>query len=707
MNANKDNTNIDKLSCSMIIDSGIITSNNLLPKKPDQWIKDDDVKRCYSCNIKFSMWIRKHHCRSCGRIFCDSCCNERIIIDKKLNNFDKQSRFKKYFDKQLYGNCVRVCCECKKTVEQFRTSRHLDLIFSYLNLNDIRNAGFTCLKWKEIAVKYISEFRYIQYYFPDHIFSKRERNLLWTHRKSFCGHSKLLIQLIKSQHNKINNLMMKEIINIINDQKKIKCKYLYCSRDCHEKISSIEILELLHFDNIHIKQLVANLLGSIDNEELLLYLPTIVIYIKNNIYLEDLLIEKSLLDIKIRYNYYWLLTTYSDNKLTRRYSTPYVNIKNKLISILKTQLREEYNNLINTELFIMSIKNCCENEKEEYIKKNIIRIYDKFKEKGIIYCPINPNFKILKIYYNKITIKDSATRPIYIPMLCIDNNNKKKKIDIIIKKEDVRKDQIILNVINIVDKILKHNNVRRNICTYNVIPISSESGIIEIVRKAETIYNIVNKKKFSLQNYINENNPNKSVKDIQDNFLISVSSYCVITYLLGVGDRHLNNIMITKDGTLFHIDYGYIMGLDPKYRGLTDSMKITPEMINTFGGINSKNYEKFKSHSSEIYNCLRRHISLFIILLSPLVQLSCESNDISRNEMTKIINKEIIKRFIPGMTYKEAEIKVYNIIGNSQGSYSHKLMDKMYYINRESNIFYGLGIFSDYLGSIFSLFYSK
>jgi hypothetical protein len=71
------------------------------------------------------------------------------------------------------------------------------------------------------------------------------------------------------------------------------------------------------------------------------------------------------------------------------------------------------------------------------------------------------------------------------------------------------------------------------------------------------------------------------------------------------------------------------------------------------------------------------------------------------------INKEIIKRFIPGMTYKEAEIKVYNIIGNSQSSYSHKLIDKMYYINRESNVFSGLGKFTDYLSSVFGIFYSK
>uniref|UniRef100_A0A7N6BD79 FYVE-type domain-containing protein n=1 Tax=Anabas testudineus TaxID=64144 RepID=A0A7N6BD79_ANATE len=61
-----------------------------------QWVPDKECPRCMQCDTKFDFIRRKHHCRRCGRCFCDKCCSKKLcaecslVSQKEMEFYDKQ-----------------------------------------------------------------------------------------------------------------------------------------------------------------------------------------------------------------------------------------------------------------------------------------------------------------------------------------------------------------------------------------------------------------------------------------------------------------------------------------------------------------------------------------------------------------------------------------------------------------------------------------
>ncbi len=101
------------------------------------------------------------------------------------------------------------------------------------------------------------------------------------------------------------------------------------------------------------------------------------------------------------------------------------------------------------------------------------------------------------------------------------------------------------------------------------------------------------------------------------NFMISTAAYCVASYVLGLGDRHNDNLMMTRSGHFFHIDFGHILGNFKFKLGVkrerapfvfTHAMKAVMQT--------ETQYQAFVDLCCDVYNILREHSVLLVSLFS-------------------------------------------------------------------------------------------
>jgi len=549
----------------LIDDYDIVGSPNLTKSVFDfndnyTWMNDNDSDRCLKCNTVFSiLFCRRHHCRVCLKLYCYYCCNDFINIPEILRKPNTK-----------YTELDRVCKICISKINSINESELVikALLLTGLTILDFRNCRLVCKLWN-ISYLYVKSRLTLLAYKTINSYDMIDKLIIKNNYKLFCGHSRLVTTTLNYDNSYMDYYFKKS-----NKFKTLSCKSLFCGKSCSDYFSRFDYLIIfvsLSRNKLLDSRLLTKIFTKLDKQDMVLVFD-IFLQLKNET-LYRVIISKIKGNLELMYTFFWYLY-YGKCQFYYKYKSMVISSYPELDMLFRRQ-----------KLMVKKL-----------INKN--RVF-----KSIQYHELfNINKKLdldLVVDYRNI---DSISKP----YVCHITNN----YSLLLKHDDIKKEKFIINIIELCKDILIYElQDDFNILIYNILPYSKELGIVELVNDSITLYSADN-----ILEYLISNNHNEVIDTIKMRFIKSTAAYSVITYLFGIGDRHLDNIMVTKSGILFHIDFGFIMGSDPIEFNVTN-IKITTEMKRVIG--DPYYNEIFETSVAKIYNALRKYIDLFIILINP------------------------------------------------------------------------------------------
>ena len=629
------------IGCSPPAQGGTLADLKVRPRNMETWVPDDTVTRCFACRRTFRIYFRKHHCRACGRIFCYKCADNWDVLPRDLERFPSCNNSAEWLRKWVLwckdngAERERTCNKCSRKLERTRNVWDLVRVFDLLKLDvvGLAQCGLVCKSWCRAALSSLSAFREIQYRIPMQPLSERERAQLWINREHFRGHSRWCFQLLRASAPCSTSSALALEIAQSRAQSRARprsCWRMMCGRYCARTLTAVDALPLLALKSETLFQYGVALMRQSDADEFDLLLPLLLLRIQSaqDRALFEEVCARAMEQPSWRTRLYHHASTLSAD---------FERILGERVDKGEAQLLAAGAKLLSSTPAQLQVAQLPAR------------------------LPFHPDMLCARVHCDRIRVKRSATRPTLVPMTFEgEKGTTAKEVALLFKREDLRGDVVVMQVIRYMDRVLRQEErLELGIVTYEVIPIGSDAGIIEIVEGARTLYEIRHTQNQSLLNYLLECNAHMTVEEVRSRFVKSTAAYCVITFLLGVGDRHLENIMLTRDARLFHIDYGFLLGTDPKPMA-APVMRISQDMVDAIGGLGSESYREFQRLCTQIYNCLRRHVQEISAMLWPLAQLGVCTEEHLR--------EEILTRFVPGENHLEARLQLTTRLQDSQRS---------------------------------------
>jgi len=408
-----------------------------------------------------------------------------------------------------------------------------------------------------------------------------------------------------------------------------------------------------------VREFAVKCIKNVQKEELILYIPQLLQAVKSPYTsgLGDILIAHSKDDIIFASTVYWI-------GQVERESSQAIGA---LIYELLEQVNEDVKNKLETQIQLVTklteflVGNHNNKNKPQQIKERFVEllrddpVYSKLQSFDPVHLPLSPDIIVIGIDPVDVKVFQSKLRPVMLSFKLLNGGNYRVIFKI---GDDMRQDQLIIQLFEVMDHIFKRASMQLNITAYKTLAFSSTFGCCQFIDNSKAILDIVNDHK-SIRDFLEEDH--QPIEKKIELFTESLAAYSVMTYVLRIGDRHDNNILVTKDGRLLHIDYGFILGDVTK--PFTPPLKLSREMIDTIG---SDGLQKICDWASPAFNSLRKKARLILVLIELMFTAPLEC--FQQNPMRRL--QQVENSLLLNCTEIEA-------INSLQATFSESLNSKM------------------------------
>ncbi|NWT50073.1 P3C2G kinase, partial [Erythrocercus mccallii] len=454
------------------------------------------------------------------------------------------------------------------------------------------------------------------------LLSEQQRRILWFYRYS-CNNQNCSLPLVLGSAPSWDRTTLAEMYALLRSWR---------------FSNPLEALGLLTFSfpDQDIRGAAVQQIENVSNDELFEYLPQLVQVLKFEWSLESplvkLLLHRSLQSIQVAHQLYWLLKNAQNEVHFRMWYK-------KLLAALQFCAGQALNNEFSKEEKLIRIlediatkvKAASDPKRKEVLNVELSRLQQFFQEVKFCRLPLSPALVVQGIEADSCSYFTSNAFPLKISF--INANAPSGNINVIFKiGDDLRQDMLVLQIIRVMDSIWLQEGLDMQMIIYRCLSTGKGQGLVQMVPDATTLAKIHREsgligplKENTIKKWFRHHHPlESSYQEAIRNFFYSCAGWCVVTFILGVCDRHSDNIMLTKAGHMFHIDFGRFLGHAQMFGSIRRDRApfiFTSEMeyFITEGGKNPQRFQEFVELCCRAYNTVRKHSQLLLNLLEMML----------------------------------------------------------------------------------------